>query len=99
MLASRETRSVVGLVSCMGNNKTEKDREVSIDGAWMAPRVLLGIPIHLSAVHLGYDSEMWAPLESVMKMSSDDDYRIRLRKFQGGRKKIESNGCGHYTCD
>ena len=65
-------------------NISDEEREVTISAARMAPTLVDGMPIHLAATHLGYDSELRGrPVESVLKVSSSNDNRIRLRTFQG----------------
>ena len=83
MLAAKNADSLVVMCYLMDKNISPEEREVSLNVSKMLPSLLCGMPIHLAAMHLGYDSEVWAPVESWLKFFSSDDHRIRVRAFQG----------------
>ena len=91
MTAARDSKSFVALVCMRCNHACEKDRKAKVtealDGAWMAPRLLPCMPIHMAAAHLGFDSELWAPMESILKSVPSEDLRVRIRAFQGKQQQ------------
>ena len=87
MVAARDADSVVVMVSLMNKNISQKEPGLSQNAAFMATRLFRGMPIRWSAIHFGYNSEMWVPVDSAVKLSSLDANRIRCRTFQGERNK------------
>ena len=86
MLASRDAGSIVVLSYHLYENMSPEMREVNLTAAKMMPSLLGGMPVHLAAIHFGYDSDVWAPLESVLKFEASVDLRVRMRKLQGKRQ-------------
>ena len=90
MLAAKDTDSCVTMTCLVDKNISEEERAACITGASRITLLFLGMPMYLAAIHLGYDSEVWAPVESVLKVAATDDYRVRVRTFQGTRTCLES---------
>lgn len=93
MLALRDPgtqkRGMVGIGSYMDEAESRVPREKSFDGNWKAPKLLLGIPIHIAAVHIGYNSIVWAPVHAIMRMTFSFFTRIRFRCHYG-RNSVHS---------
>ena len=89
MLALRDPetqkRGLVVLVSYLKNNQVEAARAIGFNGAWKAPRLALGIPIHVAAVHLAYDSMKWAPAHAILRIAFGIFTRVRFRAYHGMR--------------
>jgi hypothetical protein len=55
----------------------------SFEAIWKFPRLMSGLPLQLSAVHLCYDSVAWSPKQAILKVALGVFTRIRLRSHYG----------------
>lgn len=88
MLALRDPetqkRGLVAVVSYI-KNKDESAKAGGFTGAWKVPKLILGIPIYVAAVHLAYDSMRWAPVHAILRVALSMFTRVRFRAFYGKR--------------
>ena len=77
-------RGVVCLVSFIGKNTNiESSRAIGFRGMWKVPKLSLCLPIHVAAVHMGYDSVKWTPAHVILRMAFNLFTRVRYRAHYG----------------
>jgi len=81
-----QKRGLVMVVSFMQKTDCERVRANGFDGAWKYPKLFLGIPIHVAALHMGYDSMEWAPVHAILTITLSLLTRIRLRAYYGSQE-------------
>jgi len=63
-----------------------EQHQLDKDSAWKLSQMMRAMPLRVSAMHICYDSELFSPLLSAIKLELDAFTRIRLRTHFG--KKI-----------
>ncbi|CAJ1947381.1 unnamed protein product [Cylindrotheca closterium] len=95
MLSLRDSdtqkRGIVVICCYINNTEIEGLKSGGFDGAWKSPRLALGIPIHIAAVHMGYNSMRWAPVHAILRMTLGIFTRIRFRAHYGSNEEWINN--------
>ena len=84
-LRSPETKKRGGIAICsyLCHDEIAGKKASGFDGAWKSPKLVLGIPLHVAAVHMGFNSMKWAPVHAILKIALSVFTRIRFRAHYG----------------